>query len=133
MLIWLAIIYRVVFNICGNKYMHNRYEVIGIHCKECVNKISNALSKVGKYSLAPIREDNTSIGLNISNNHANNWFKDYYPLLLIIGFIVMIATFISFENNHFLIYSWMNTFMSSFFIIFSFFKLLDIKGFVERY
>ncbi|BFD46307.1 MAG: hypothetical protein DMENIID0002_09530 [Rickettsia endosymbiont of Sergentomyia squamirostris] len=111
--------------------MHNRYEIIGIHCKTCIDKITNAISKVGKYSLIPIKEDTIPLSSNLSNDNAN-WFKVYYPLLLIIGFIIIVTTFTS-SNSAVFFDSWMNTFMASFFIAFSFFKLLDIKGFAKSY
>lgn len=82
--------------------MHNRYEVIGIHCKTCINKITNSISKVGEYSLVPIKEDTIPLSSNLSNDNAN-WFKVYYPLLLIIGFIIIIAIFTSFKSAFFLI------------------------------
>ncbi|MFK7967988.1 MAG: hypothetical protein AB8B68_02340 [Rickettsiaceae bacterium] len=78
-----------------------RYEVVGIHCKTCVDKITEAISKVGKYSLAPINEDIVHINSDLLNSNAS-WFKIYYPLLLIIGFITVVATFTSF-NGGFLI------------------------------
>ena len=65
-----------------------RYEVVGIHCKTCVDKITEAISKVGKYSLAPINEDIVHINSDLLNSNAS-WFKIYYPLLLIIGFITV--------------------------------------------
>ncbi|MBI1327510.1 MAG: heavy-metal-associated domain-containing protein [Alphaproteobacteria bacterium] len=56
------------------------------------------------------------------------WLKTYYPLLLIVGLLV-VASFAGAGTAH----DWMRHFMGGFFIVFAFFKLLDIRGFADAY
>jgi len=66
-----------------------------------------------------------------------SWFSTYYPLLLIIGFITLVSLLSQFSMHNekltFSINTWMMHFMAGFFIVFSFFKLLDIKSFADSY
>lgn len=63
-------------------------------------------------------------------------WKSYLPLFTIIGMIVLVAFVIAFQNfgttpfflSHFTAY-----FMAGFFLIFSTFKLIDLKGFAAGY
>jgi len=62
-----------------------------------------------------------------------SWFETYKPILLIFTYITGIAFFIQSTNLHFDLMEWMRHFMAGFFLIFSFFKLLNLKGFAESY
>jgi len=66
------------------------------------------------------------------------WFETYRPLLLIFTFITgvsVIKAFHSdiFETAHFSWMHFMNNFMAGFFIVFSFFKFLNLRAFAESY
>lgn len=66
------------------------------------------------------------------------WFETYRPLLLIFAFITGVSIIKAFHSNIFEIahFSWMhfmNNFMAGFFIVFSFFKFLNLKAFAESY
>lgn len=63
----------------------------------------------------------------------NSWIQIYKPLLLVFAFITGISCLTSFANNHFIGQLWMNHFMAGFFIVFSFFKFLDIRAFADSY
>jgi hypothetical protein len=62
-----------------------------------------------------------------------SWLKTYYPLLLIISFITLSSTIISFREGCLNSELWMQAFMAGFFLVFSFFKLLDLSGFAKSY
>lgn len=62
-----------------------------------------------------------------------SWFKTYRPLLLIFLFIAGISTLSATKSGSFDSMIWMQYFMAEFFITFSFFKFLDLKGFAESY
>lgn len=62
-----------------------------------------------------------------------SWIQTYKPLLLVFAFITGISCLTSFANNHFIGQLWMNHFMAGFFIVFSFFKFLDIRAFADSY
>lgn len=57
----------------------------------------------------------------------------YKPLFLIIGFIVGTTILVQYPFNEFSFMNWMRHFMAGFFLVFSFFKLLNIQGFVSSY
>lgn len=60
----------------------------------------------------------------------------YKPLLIIIGFILLVAITISIKdvvNSTFSISKSLSIFMAGFFLVFSGFKLLDLKGFAQGY
>lgn len=66
------------------------------------------------------------------------WFETYRPLLLIFSFITGVSIIKAFHSNifeteHFSWMHFMNNFMAGFFIVFSFFKFLNLKAFAESY
>lgn len=63
----------------------------------------------------------------------NNWFNTYKPILLIFAYILVIASIAALQHESFHWMQAMNTFMAGFFLTFSFFKMLDLKGFAESY
>lgn len=124
------------------------YALTGMNCGACVAKIQKALADTPgvSVSLTPPRlEAPESLSLEEINkkisaagNYAaiplktgcpiTAWFKTYKPLLLIVGFI-SVASFKGAEDIH----GWMLHFMAGFFLVFSFFKFLDLKGFADAY
>lgn len=61
------------------------------------------------------------------------WLHTYYPLILIIGYIVCVAFASNLQGTGINWEGWMNTFMAGFFLVFSAFKLLDLQGFATNY
>jgi copper chaperone CopZ len=57
----------------------------------------------------------------------------YKPLLLILAFIVGITALVELREGEFVWMRAMNHFMAGFFLVFSFFKLLDVSGFASSY
>lgn len=58
--------------------------------------------------------------------------KSYFPLALV--FIYLLATTLLLKFfYHFSWATWMNLFMGGFFLVFSFFKFLNLKGFAKAY
>jgi copper chaperone CopZ len=75
-----------------------------------------------------------------SKEEIKSWFETYKPILLIFFYISIVTTIMAFQNmttNQMNIneigMKWMNHFMGGFFLAFSFFKLLNLKGFAESY
>ena len=90
-------------------------------------------------SVAAFNEALGNTGYSLSENNTIQQTDDkskaqsYYPLFLVFAFlvgIVSIATLTSTSPN---LISWMGNFMGGFFLIFSFFKFLDLKGFAVSY
>jgi copper chaperone CopZ len=133
------------------------YHIEGMHCQSCVQKITavlqkmaasvavtlhpsravlkapftesltelnQAVSKAGNYRLT-LMEDAASV---FTQAVSRNSLATYYPLFLIIG-MISVVSLKGAENAH----EWMLHFMAGFFIVFSFFKFLDLRGFADAY
>lgn len=57
----------------------------------------------------------------------------YFPLLLLVSFLIAVVALIELRNGGFIWGRAMGNFMGAFFLAFSFFKLLDLKGFADNY
>lgn len=85
----------------------------------------------GKYI---ITEADTSMPAASHGDHAEKTEKDsYYPIYLIFGYIAGATLLVQVVTGNFNLQLWMSHFMAGFFLVFSFFKLLNIKGFAEGY
>ncbi|MEO7312725.1 MAG: MauE/DoxX family redox-associated membrane protein [Chitinophagaceae bacterium] len=62
-----------------------------------------------------------------------SWLATYKPILLIFGYIAVISVIAANSSNGFSTMQSMRVFMAGFFLTFSFFKMLDLKGFAESY
>ena len=60
-------------------------------------------------------------------------WKTYFPVFLIFGYITLVTLFVQFIHNRFDTAEWMRQFMAGFFLVLSFFKLLDIPAFAMSY
>jgi copper chaperone CopZ len=72
--------------------------------------------------LAPIIEEETK-----------SWLETYKPILLIFGYISGATILVEAANGVFVWMRWMQHFMAGFFLVFSFFKLLNLQGFADSY
>ena len=61
------------------------------------------------------------------------WLEIYKPILLIFFYISLVTLLVQFANEKFDAMQWMRHFMAGFFLVFSFFKMLNLKGFAESY
>ena len=80
----------------------------------------------GKYQISASQHNETA-------EQAKSWFETYKPLLLIFGFVTLVASIMQINNERFDVMQFMQHFMAGFFLVFSFFKFLDLKGFAESY
>jgi cation transport ATPase len=138
-----------------------RYEVSGLTCEGCVKRVksllenhaesvevtlsppqailhepkttigslNNALSQLGNYQLHSYKAEKK----NQAKPEAKSWLMTYKPLLLVVAYIITVTLTIEISFGHFVLNRWMQNFMAGFFIVFSFFKLLDIAGFASSY
>lgn len=93
-----------------------------------LSTLNSALSEIGQYQL--------SVDQTISDAtepHEQSWFATYRPLLLVIGYILLTSLVVEVVNGNFVLARWMQHFMAGFFLVFSFFKMLDIRGFADSY
>lgn len=129
------------------------YRIEGMHCASCVQKIEKSLSGLsGKikvslsYPQLEIESDNVPDFSELkskvekagpyrleksetteSEGKKSNW-ATYYPLILIVT-IISVVSLRGIESLH----DWMLQFMAGFFIVFSAFKLIDLRGFKDAY
>jgi copper chaperone CopZ len=129
------------------------YRIEGMHCASCVQKIEKSLSGLsGKikvslsYPQLEIESDNLPDFSELkskvekagpyrlgksetteSEGKKSNW-ATYYPLILIVT-IISVVSLRGIESLH----GWMLQFMAGFFIVFSAFKLIDLRGFKDAY
>lgn len=57
----------------------------------------------------------------------------YYPLGLLVGYLIAVVALLELRTGSFHLHTAMQNFMGGFFIAFSFFKLLDLRGFADSY
>lgn len=62
-----------------------------------------------------------------------SWLETYKPILIIAAYITVIASIAAYTPGKFSGMTFMRIFMAGFFLTFSFFKMLDLKGFAESY
>lgn len=147
--------------------MRFTYQIVGMHCSSCIEKIQSSLStqfKITSITLEPpileiesetqplLNDLNTRLALlgnyrlqlityddkeqeiiKLGEKNQQQGFKAYYPIFLIASYIIGVA----FVNNaHWQSmnwHGWMSQFMAGFFLVFSAFKFLDLKGFAKGY
>jgi cation transport ATPase len=143
--------------------MTHTYVINGMTCSSCVTRVQQLLSGVNgveKVTIDPEKnkadivmhhhiqtsalqqalKDHPKYQLSEQVNHhteatdeePKTWFETYKPVILIFFYITGI-TFLIETINGFNVMRWMNNFMGAFFLTFSFFKMLDLKGFAESY
>ena len=148
--------------------MEHVYAMEGMHCKSCVERISQALRSVhgvtsarvslnppkarvamenhvpiaelqnavqsaGEYTLREADEaaaTTVATGDQVKGGAAK---ESLYPLGLILGYLVGIVLLFAWLHRDFSLAFVMTRFMGGFFVVFSFFKLLDLRSFADAY
>lgn len=139
--------------------MTHTYKVSGMTCGSCVAKVKSNLLMVPDVTDVEVSKEDQSATISMDKHiplsvfqkaldskytiaamehsevaeQAKSWFATYKPVLLIFFYITGISLLIQFAHQHFDFMMWMQHFMAGFFLVFSFFKLLNLKGFAESY
>lgn len=95
-----------------------------------VTTLQSALQKAGNYT---ITEANGRMHQAISDTETKSWFETYKPILLIFFYVTVVSIIAAASVNDFDWMKGMRVFMSGFFLAFSFFKMLNLKGFADNY
>ena len=82
--------------------------------------------ETSKYKISATHHNETA-------EQTKSWLATYKPILLIFGYILAVTLLIQVSYGSFNLMQWMSHFMAGFFLVFSFFKLLNLKGFAESY
>ena len=97
------------------------------------NELKEALKDYPKYQLSETNHQPHAAASVVQDDERKSWLQTYKPILLIFGYITGITLLAEWVQGDFVWMRWMNHFMAGFFIIFSFFKLLNLKGFADSY
>lgn len=100
--------------------------------------VRDAIAGAGDYRVTSIHrgEPETTTASPVQTQHApadETPPERLYPLFLIVGFITGVTVLVAWSTGIWQIEPMMRHFMAGFFIVFSFFKLLDPPGFVSAY
>ena len=94
--------------------------------------LSAAIAAAGKYTIAAAARAPTTVEPVLAE--PKNWLATYYPLVLIAAYIAVTALAGTSRGHGSIDWSgWMANAMAGFFLVFSAFKLLDLKGFATAY
>ena len=88
--------------------------------------INDWLEPLGKYRVAATLPATTSV---LPGKNA----QTYRPLLLLVTYLLLVITAFSVMHGRFDAAMSMRLFMGGFFVVFSFFKMLDLRGFSDAY
>ena len=91
--------------------------------------LQTALNKAGNFIIVPAEERHHTM----NGEQAKQEATTYKPVLLIGAYITGTTLLAEAARDNFNFEAWMRNFMAAFFLVFSFFKLLDLKGFAESY
>lgn len=96
--------------------------------------VAELQAAIGRDTKYLIKEDQTdSSHRAMTQETTRSWFSTYKPLLLIGCFIAGVSLLTATHQGTVHGMMFMNHFMAGFFLVFSFFKLLNLKGFAESY
>ncbi|MBC7756637.1 MAG: heavy-metal-associated domain-containing protein [Bdellovibrio sp.] len=95
-----------------------------------ISALNTALITAGNYQLSEI--SNAPIIAN-GVSEKNSWFTTYKPLILVFAYILLVTLAAEYSAGSFELHRFMPNFMAGFFLVFSFFKMLDLAGFANSY
>lgn len=97
-----------------------------------VSEMNSELQKSGKYSIEEAASVHSEM-MQSGNAEEVSKFKTYKPLIIVFLYILLGVVLLQINAGGFDIMNMMNNFMGGFFLVFSFFKLLDLKNFALSY
>lgn len=135
--------------------MKHEVAISGMTCESCVGRVTDALQTVpvvtdvsvslkppvarlelsGGVKMRELREAVRSVGDYDINKKSEetSWLQTYFPLLLVVGFITLGTVLLGIRIGTVAEKRIMTDFMGLFFVVFSFFKFLDIRGFAKAF
>ena len=96
------------------------------------NHLREALKDYPKYQLSEANHQQ-DVELTIPDEETKSWLQIYKPILLIFSYITGLTLLVEWVQGDFVWMRCMNHFMAGFFLVFSYFKLLNLEGFAESY
>ncbi len=109
----------------------NNTVTIEMHQHIATQTLQQALKEYPKYQLSDIQT--VLPVMEFTGEEQKSWLVTYKPIFLIFGYIFLISVISGFSEGHLHYAKTMRIFMAGFFLVFSFFKLLDLDGFADSY
>jgi copper chaperone CopZ len=142
--------------------MTHTYQLTGMTCTGCEAKVKRNLMTVENVTSVETSKDTNTATISMDKHialsdlqesiggkeskyqisamqhnevaeQAKSWFETYKPILLIFSYITAVTVLVQISNQTFDWMQAMRHFMAGFFLVFSFFKMLNLKGFAESY
>lgn len=128
-----------------------KFSVSGISCQKCVEKIEQTLSKITEFQTVQVQRQpdrieinaqapvavatvNTALqGLERYRVRPLSLSKQLFPLALVFVYLLGTVAIVALTAQEVTISLLMSTYMGGFFLIFSFFKFLNLEGFVTAF
>ena len=103
---------------------------IGMSKHISVADLQNAIGVNSKYHIS---EDSEHPDSYREAAESKNWIATYKPLIILFGLIFSVSLIAAKRNGTVELTTWMRYFMAGFFLCFSYFKLINVKGFADSY
>jgi copper chaperone CopZ len=142
--------------------MTHTYTLTGMTCSGCEAKVKHNLSEIPAVTNVVVSKDTHTAVITMTRHidtpvlqqalggatgkyhisesepvenaeTTQSWIETYKPILLIFGFITLVTLLVEAQSAAFDYMRAMRHFMAGFFLVFSFFKFLNLKGFAESY
>jgi len=95
--------------------------------------LQTALKEYPKYQLTEATHSHNAPASGTADIETRSWIATYKPILIIFAYISAITLISATSSQGFNTMLAMRVFMSGFFLVFSFFKMLDLNGFADSY
>lgn len=138
------------------------FPLVGLSCASCVDKITTRLLRHPDITEAQVTLDPPQAQISsrkaLSDETINEWLKPlgkyrvsaatqevpaselpqksaqtYRPLLILLAYLLLVIAAVGVMQGHLDLPMAMRLFMGGFFVAFSFFKMLDLRGFSDAY
>lgn len=139
--------------------MTHTYTITGMTCTSCEAKVKSALLMVENVTNVEVSKDTHSATITMEKHiplatlqkalddkytitaeqhsetteEIKSWFQTYKPIIVIFIYVLGVSVLAQINNATIDGMLTMRYFMAGFFLVFSFFKMLDLKGFAESY
>lgn len=97
-----------------------------------LTRLNEAVAAKGNYRLDESGHAATSPATGTHDEETSGG-ESLFPLFLIVGYILGVVLLVAATTGDWSVEPIMRHFMAGFFVVFSFFKLLDLRGFVDTY
>lgn len=139
--------------------MTHTYQISGMTCGNCENQVTSELMSLENITSVKVSKDTGEAVITMSRHvslskmqealspkyqivekvehqiteEKKSWWKTYKPVLLIFIYLFSATALVELQAKEIDFSRWMRHFMAGFFLTFSFFKMLNLKGFKESY